>query len=307
MGLSNQGELDGKALRQISENAEVEHALLSPFRWLIRAGKIIIYILLAISWLLFTLVGWVFNVGEYSMENRREAVCDARAYFQVCNPYEFNSTHHPADFVWVTSRISPDNSSVVKWIGGDPKTEFAPDQYNPGEMNPTPKPWINFGDGDFFLRSDDVFRQKSAQMDRVIGNAAVSLDTLRYVIATANNIDKDQVILNTPNLVLRWGVLPGTQAGLSNDYYVVYGMCLQNECTPDGSDLNYYLTRWDVLFKHPALSPHQKHAVAVLQQMDTLGFWLKEAQANGVHDDRMIRSRFEEEQSVLQRMNKGGP
>jgi hypothetical protein len=100
METTDQRQLDAKALRYMSENAEVEHTMLTPFRWLMGLGKIIIYTLLLLSWFLYTLCGWVANVGEYSLENRREAVCDARAYLHLCNQYEFDSTHPHRDYQW---------------------------------------------------------------------------------------------------------------------------------------------------------------------------------------------------------------
>src|SRR5579871_6135660 len=112
---NNKGQLDAKTLRYMRENAEVEHTLLTPFRWLIGLGKIIICIILALGWLLFTLCGWVFNVGQYSMENRREAVCDPHAYVLRCDDLgveRFNESHAPADFVMDPGNIDHDQPIV---------------------------------------------------------------------------------------------------------------------------------------------------------------------------------------------------
>ncbi len=43
MDISNKGQLDAETLGYIKDNAEVEHAILTPFRWLMRLGKFLIY------------------------------------------------------------------------------------------------------------------------------------------------------------------------------------------------------------------------------------------------------------------------
>lgn len=271
--MNSQGQLDAKTLRHISENAEVEHTLLTPFRWLIGAGKAIIYTLLLLSWFIFTLFGWVFNVGEYSLENRREAVCDARAYLSLCDAHEFNETHPHEDHV-LDLRSSGQFAEIAT--------------IDPEERIPT-KPWFNFGDGEWFIRGNDVFRRKSIQMDEALHEGGSAGEALRYAIATMMKVDQVR-LPDAPEVVVRQGVIPAD--ALYTKTYVTWGLCLKQECAADASDLNYALFWGDVMWNRPALSEHQQHAVDALRKMNTLPFWLQEFHANGIQDDELIQKKF---------------
>ena len=297
--MNDQGQLDADTMRHISENAEVEHAILTPFRWMIGAGKALIYLLLITGWFLFTLLGWTVNVGEYSLENRREAICDSRAYLNLCDTHQFDAEHVPAVVKW-----SPANNTDVTIVHDAYRPNWDGDRilFNPlqtpsqEELDAAPKPWINFfGDGDFFQRSDDVFRRKSARMDRAIELGATSTERLRIVIADVKHINRDRVRLtDTPVIELQEGTIPGRSTYFSPDYHVVYGMCLEDECAADGSDLNYYLAWGDVLYKKPRLSEHQENAVRALMKLTTEEYWLQQAHQNSVHDDGTISNAFQD-------------
>jgi len=49
-----------------------------------------------------------------------------------------------------------------------------------------------------------------------------------------------------------------------------------------------------VLWTRPELGEHQQHAVNALRRMGTLDFWLQEARANGIQDDKAIQDAFSE-------------
>lgn len=306
MSMSGQNELDAKTLRYISENAEVEHTLLTPFRWLIGLGKVIIYILLALGWLLFTQTGWVVNVGEYSLENRREAVCDPRAYALRCDATEvsrFNEEHPHEDYTWDSRQyvasdygMSPDvhqvsdSSLVPAGLGG----------MLSAEKHLTAKPWVSFGESEFFARGNDVFRRKSAQMDEALTIGAQANRGLHAAIYWAKGGNDVKVhLIDAPELAIRQGVIPAHAIGGKD--YVTWGMCLKQECAADGSDLNYALFWGDVLWTRPALSEHQQHAVDALKNMDTLAFWLQEAHANGVYNDALIQEKFQKNHELIER------
>jgi len=305
MGISNQGQFDEKTLRYISENAEVEHTLLTPFRWLIGAGKAVIYAMLFLGWFTFTLVGWVVNVGEYSLENRREAVCDGRAYLHLCNQNEFDLTNPHRDYELNLGRVlndgqgdhadtrTLDDSTYANAIahGASFSSSGSPfDEENAGGA----KPWFSFdATNGFFDRSDDVFRRKSVQMDAALLVGYGACDSLVKAIAETKSVPGTQVHLpDAPVLIVREGVMPANAIG--NQAPVTWGMCLEQECSANNADLPYALYWGDVLWTRPELGEHQQHAVNALRRMGTLDFWLQEARANGIQDDKAIQDAFSE-------------
>jgi hypothetical protein len=265
---------------------------------------------LLLSWFIFTLVGWVFNVGEYSLENRREAVCDPRAYIRMCNQYEFDATHPHRDYEWDLgsnaddSRVTLDESTYDNAVAHGASFSSSGSPFEE-EKSGAAKPWFSFhATNGFFDRGNDVFRRKSAQMDSALleGDAV----RLRLLQAIRDAKHGSKVSLpDAPIIIVREGVMPANAIG--NQAPVTWGLCIKQECAANNADLPYALYGGDVLWTRPALGEHQQHAVDALKNIDTLAFWLQEAHASGVYDDGMIRSQFEEAQSLLRKMNEGAP
>jgi hypothetical protein len=239
---SEQDQLDAKTPRYIAGNAEIEHTLLIPFCWMIRAGKAIMYTVLLAGWFVFTLFGWVVNVGEYSLENRREAICDARAYLNLCDTHQFERAYVPTVAKW--SRANNTDVTIVRdafrpnWDGG--RVWFNPLRAtSPEELDAAPKSWINlFGSRDFFKRSDGVFRRKSARMDCAIELGEVSTKRLRGLIADVKHINPERVrLVDMPLSDLNYYLTGATfstrdhvSVGIRRTRSSVFGFCRHRDC-----------------------------------------------------------------------------
>ena len=305
-------DLDPKTLRMMADNASTEHFLLTPFRLIQTGGKVIICIILFTAWFNFTVFGWVFNVGEYSLENRREAMCDPRAYVAIdsnCEKgthadYELNLNQVTVSYTENSGeRHTVDSYSARDGVlhlssGFDFASMKDPNGNTPvwdAEGDPYAKFWFSLSEpGTFFPRGDDVFRRKSREMDLALRAAEVSEKRLMIAISNAKHVPFQLFLMpDAPELEIRRGVVP--KGALGGDSVVTRGMCIVSECganRDEDPNLDYVLYWGDVLWSNPSLSPVQQHAVDALMHMNTVEFWLKEAHANGVTDDEAIKTAF---------------
>ena len=304
-------ELDDKTLRMMADNASTEHMLLTPFRLMQRGGTVIIVIIFVTLWFGYTLFGWMVNVGEYSLESRREEACDARMYINL-NNCDMSDRKPALVVAWSPANNDLDEGVRVVIDGSregydENRLFFDPlHRTDKGEADPTPKPWINIlGAGDVFERSTDVFRRKSAQMDLAIESAAYNAEELRSVIADIKHINSRSVALpGMPTVYVHRdhpveGIPASDSTGnLSRFGGVTFGMCLVSECGIGDENLNYALYWGDVIWSKPYLSPLQQHAVNALNATETVDFWLQEAHANGIDDDTFIRQRYSASQAA---------
>lgn len=295
-----------------AENAQTLHTLLTPFRLLIQVIQIMVGTVILIGFVTFTFAGWIFNGGEYSLENRRERVCDPAAYLSPCNlpwyyyngedsgsyVYRLDFTHSGSDNGYGLA-ASYDKTQISENTGPSPAYEALP-----GDFDTTPRKWINLhGTEGFFERSDDSFRRKSARMrialrdaDNAVSRARSAVAFVKYGGTGRESAAQDHAIRlpHAPVLLVRYVRLPHGTSEIEYSAEGISGYCLVGQCDADGSDLRFYLTKYrDILDKMPPLAPHQLDAITALERTTTEGFWLEAAHDNGVHDDALIRSLWE--------------
>ncbi len=297
-----------------AENVQTVHTLLTPFRVLIRIIEAIVGVVVLIGWFLLVGFGWIFNVGEYSLENRQEKVCDPAAYFNFCNQdWGYYNAEDSGSYVYRLdfSRSGQDEGGygladpyTKDWVSGNTGSGRPYDPL-PGDLDTAPRKWVNWqGRNGFFERSDDSFRRKSARLRTALRDAEAATSRIRSAVAFARYGGRGyespaQVLAirlpHAPVLLVRYVRLPAGTSEIESNSEGISGFCIVGTCDPAGVDLHFYLTKYaDILDRTPPLSPHQTDAVATLEETTTEAFWLQAAHDNGVQDDALIRSLWQQ-------------
>lgn len=303
---------DDQTQRYIRENAEVEHLLLTPFRWL---TSIIRWVLLltavAVMWV-WNNTGWLVNVGDHSEATRAEAIATLDDEIQAQRTFAYRATPH---FQYTDAKINlADGAAMRDRVDSDGFVDAVCNLPVTGEIG-----WaFDTSPGDWSSRSLHSFARKSARMYRAYAVGVLMTTALRNTLSdirhasagSGSNLcgahyDDAIRVPDAPAIhVLRSNYVSGMRLADPGNYqgfqYFV-GLCLQSE--EASCPLMYSTAGFHDLFdQEPPLNDYQVHAVDALKATATDEFWLTTAHKNGVHHDARVLAAAEQAREDVDRL-----